>query len=93
MLLAYTPVQAESVLNCVDEDVGVIDSNKIELMRFKQEEDISTSTDKPLNLVDLFKYLGSNILSSESDIYIHQAMARKTIDRLSTYGKVIFPMK
>ena len=37
---------------------------------------------KLLELVDKFRYLGSNISSSESDISIHQVKAWKAIDRL-----------
>ena len=38
---------------------------------FKQEGAISTLSVKPLKLVDLFTYLGSNISSTESDVNIH----------------------
>ena len=42
---------------------------------------------KPLKFVDEFIYLGSNILSTEMDVNIHQAKAVNSIDRLSIIWK------
>ena len=39
-------------------------------MYFKQEEAITALNDKPLELVDQFTYLGSNISSTEKDVNI-----------------------
>ena len=51
-----------------------VNANKREYMRFKQKEDISTQSDKPQQLVNLFTYLSSNISSTENDINIWLAV-------------------
>ena len=45
-------------------------SNKIEFMRFNQDDAISSLSGKSLQLVDPFSYQGSNISSTESDVNI-----------------------
>ena len=58
-----------------------MNANKTEFMCFKQEA-ISTSSSKPLKLVDKFTYLKRNLSSTESDDNICQAKAWNDIDRL-----------
>ena len=43
---------------------------------------MSSLNDQPLKLVDHFKYLGSNILSTESDVSICIGKTYTAIDRL-----------
>ena len=45
-----------------------VNSDKIEFMSFKQDGVILTWNGKPLKLVDLFTYLGSNISSTEGNV-------------------------
>ena len=40
-------------------------------MRFKQDRTISIVSDKFLEVIDSFTYLGCNISSTESDVNIH----------------------
>ena len=49
---------------------------------FKLGRAISILSSKPLILVDKFSYLGSNILSTESDLSIVQGKVWSAIDRL-----------
>ena len=58
-------------------------------MYFKQKRTIFTLSDKPVKLENQFSYLGSNILSTESDVNIHQAMAWNTLYRLLIIWKSI----
>ena len=51
-------------------------------MCFKQEGAISTLGGKPLKLVNQLTYLGSNIKSTERDVYIHIWKVWTTINRL-----------
>ena len=64
-----------------------VNSNKTKFICFKLEGDISTLNVKPLNLVDQFTYLGSNISSTESDVNVHMSRALTTIDKLSIIWK------
>ena len=59
-----------------------VNANKIEFMCFKEERAIFTLRGKPLNLVDQFTYLSSNISSTESDVNILLTKALAAIDRL-----------
>ena len=58
--ISTTQPKAGSI--CVD-----VNANKTNYIRFKQKRTISTLNGKPLKLVNLFIYLGCNILSTESD--------------------------
>ena len=51
---------------------------------FNQDDAISSLDIKPLKFVDKFKYLGSNISSTESDVNICIGKAWTAIDRLTT---------
>ena len=51
-------------------------------MCFKREGAISTVNGRPLELVNIFTYLGSNISSTESNVNIRLAKACTAIDRL-----------
>ena len=67
-----TPARAESLLHSLERaasGIGFhINADKIEYMCFNQRGDISTLKGGPLKLVDKFTYLGSNVLSTETDI-------------------------
>ena len=84
-LLANTPAQAELRLQCLQQTAGVIDihvnANKTEFMRFKRKRAISTPSDRSLNLLDKFTYLGCNISSTERDVNIPLAKVWTAIDR------------
>ena len=49
-------------------------------MCFERKETIFTLSGEPLNLVNQFTYLGSNISSTESDIKMRQGKPWTTID-------------
>ena len=74
-LFSNTPVQAEFLLHSLVQVAGSIgfyvNTNKTNLMRFKQKRAISTLSVNPLKLVDKFTYLGSNISSTESNVNTH----------------------
>ena len=76
-LLANTSVQVESLLHSLAQAAGSIshsvNASKIESMCFK-----------PLNLVDRFTYLESNISSTESEVNICIGKAQPASDRLFT---------
>ena len=59
----------------------------MEYMCFNQTGDISTLNGSPLKLVDKFKYLGSNVSSTDTDINMRLAKAWTAIDRLSVIWK------
>ena len=90
-LLANTHAQFKSRLHSLEQatgDIGLrVNANKTEYRCFKQEEGISTLSVRPLKLVDKFKYLGSNISSTESDVNIRLATAWTAIKRLSVMWK------
>ena len=74
VLLTNTPAQVESLLHSlgqVAKDNGLyVKANETELMHFKQKGTISTLSGKPLKSADQFRYIGSNISSTESDVNI-----------------------
>ena len=55
----------------------------MQIRQSKTKKIISTLSGKPLKLVDQFTYLGSNISSTESYVYIRQVKVWNAIDRLS----------
>ena len=85
-LLTNTVAQVEFLLHSLEQatgDIGLcVNADKTEFMSFK-EGTLSTLSDKPLKLVDLFPYLSSNISSTESDVSIHIVKMWTAIDRLS----------
>ena len=56
-------------------------------MYFNQTGDISTLNDSSLKLVDKFTYLGSSVLTTETDIDMQLAKAWTAINRLSVIWK------
>ena len=48
-----------------------MNTNKTEFMYFKQDDAIFWLNGKPLKLIDQFKFLGSNISSTQSNVNIH----------------------
>ena len=72
-LLTNTPTLAEFLLCSLEQEViGLyVNANKTKFKCFKQKGAISTLSDKPLKLINQFKYLVSNISSTESNINIH----------------------
>ena len=83
-LLANTPAQTKSVSSLEKAARGIgfyVNSDKMELMCFKQDGDISKHV-KPLKLVDQFTFLGSNISSTENNINIYIGKAWAAIGRL-----------
>ena len=83
-LLINTPAQAESLLLSLEQPArGIGLSVKAftrEYIHCKQKEAVSTLRGKPLKFVDQFTYLGSKILSTESDDNIRPAKACIVID-------------
>ena len=73
-LLANISTQAKSLLHNLEQAAKCIasymNSDKTELMCFKQYGTISTLNGKALNLMNQFTYLGSNISSTESYVSI-----------------------
>ena len=69
-------------------DVGLyVNSDKTEFILFNQDGFSSSLNDKPLKLVYQFIYLGSNFLSTETDVSMHKGKALITFDRLTTIWK------
>ena len=72
MILANTPVQAETLLHSLEwatTGIGLyINAHKTEYMCFDQTGDISTLGGSSLKLVDEFTYQGSSVSSTEKDI-------------------------
>ena len=60
-----------------------MNSDKTDLMRFKQVLAIFTLICKPLHLEGLFTFLGSNISFTESDVKICMIKAWTAIDRFT----------
>ena len=91
VFLANTPTQAESLLHSLEQaarGIGLnMNSDKTEFMYFKQNGAISISNGKPLELVDQFPYLSSNISSTESNVDIYKGKARTSVNRLSIIWK------
>ena len=71
-LLANAPAQAKTLLHSLERTAaGIslhINAHKTGYMRFNQTGDISTLNGSSLKLVDKFTYLGSSVLSTETDI-------------------------
>ena len=59
-----------------------MNANKTE-MCLKKKWPISTSSSKPLKLIDNFTYLDSNLSSTKNDVNICQVMGWTAINRLS----------
>ena len=91
MLLANTPAQAETLLHSLERaaaGIGLhVNAHKTEYMCFNQTGDISTLNGSSLKLVDKFTYLGSSVLSTETDINTRLPKAETAIDRLSVIWK------
>ena len=62
-------------------------------MCLKREGDILTLSERPIELVEKFTYLGSDISSTENNANIHMAKAWTAIDRLSIIWKSDFSDK
>ena len=90
-LLAYTPVQAESLLHYLKKvaiSIGLYrSSDKTEFMCFNQDAAIFSLNSKPLKFVDQFIYLWNSISSTESNGNKCIIMVRVAFDRLSTIWK------
>ena len=90
-LLANTPVQAETLLHSLERAAAekglYVNAHKTEYMSFDQRGDISTLNCSSLKLVNKFTYLGSSVLSTETDINRRLAKAWTAIDRLSVIWK------
>ena len=71
-ILINKPDKTKSLLNCLEQTTNGIrlymNANKTEFMYFKQEGAIFTLWGKPLKLVDQYTYLGSNILSTDTNV-------------------------
>ena len=88
-LLINALAQAEYLLHSLEQAAGSIglcmNANKTEFMYLKQEGAISTLIGKPLKLVDLFTYHGSNI-STENNVNVHIGKAlncyRQVVDHI-----------
>ena len=90
-LLANAPTQAETHLHSLEQaTVGIslhVNAHKTEYTCFNQTGDISTLNGSSLKLVDKFTYLGSSVLSTETDINTWLAKAWTAIDRLLVIWK------
>ena len=90
-LLANTAAQAETLLYSLERaaaGIGLhVNADKTEYMCFNQRGDISTLNDSSLKLVDKFTYLGSSVLSTETDINTWLAKTCTANDRLTVIGK------
>ena len=62
-------------------------STGTQIMCLKQQRAISTSSGKPLNLIDQFTYLGNNISSTESNVSIWIGKESTAIDRFMIIWK------
>ena len=91
MLLANTPIQAESLLQSLEQatsDTGLhVNADKTEYMRFNKKEDISTLNNSSLKLLDKLTYLRSNVSFTKNYMNMRLAKAWTTIDRLSIIWK------
>ena len=91
VLLANTPVQAETLLHSLEwaaDGIGLyVNAHKTEYICFNQRGDIPTLNSSSLKLVDKFTYLGSNVSSTETDINRWLAKAWTAIDKLSVIWK------
>ena len=62
-------------------------TNENKFMYFRQERIISTFSFNPLKMVDQFTYIGSNTLSTESDVNINPGKGWTATARLSIIWK------
>ena len=96
-LLANTPAQAETLLDCLERAAGGIgphvNADKMEYMCFNERGDISTLKGGLLKLVDKFTYLGSSVSSIKKDINMWLAKVWTAIERLSVIWKSDLPDK
>ena len=90
-LLANTLTQAETQLHSLERAaVGIglhVNADKTEYMCFNQRGDISSLNGSSLKLVNKFTYIGSSVLSTETDINTWLAKAWTALDRLSIIWK------
>ena len=91
VILANTPVQAETLLHTLERaaaGIGLhVNAHKTEYMHFNQTGDISTLGGSSLKLVDKFTYLRSSVSSTEKDIDMWLTKAWTAIDKLSVIWK------
>ena len=93
MLLAKktNPAQALSLLHSQDQlarDISHdVNSGKTCFMPFNHNGAFTSLNDKLLKFINLFIYLGINILSTESDIDTRMGKSRTAIDRLTNISK------
>ena len=96
-ILANTPNQTETILNCLERAVAGIglhvNAHKMEYMCYNQTGDISTLDGTSRKLVDKFTYLGSSVSSTEKDIDTRLTKAWTAFDRLSIIWKSDLPHK
>ena len=73
-LLANTSTQAKSMLQNLEQAVGItglnVNANKTAYQCFKREWAISTLSGENLKIVVKFTYLGSSVSSTENDVNI-----------------------
>ena len=85
-LLTSTSTQAESQLHRLEPAAGVIgfhlNADKTKYLCFNKKSDISILNDNSWKFVEKFRYLGSCISSTESNINMRLAKAWTAIDRL-----------
>ena len=90
-ILANTLNQAETRLHNLERaaaSIGLhVNAHKAEYVCYNQTGDISTQDGTPLQLVDKFTYLGSNVSSTEKDIDTRLTKAWTAINRLSIIWK------
>ena len=86
VLLENTPTQAETLIHSLEREaanIGLyVNANKTEYMFYNQRGDISTLNGSSLKLVDKFTYLGSSVLSTETNINTWLAKAWTANHRL-----------
>ena len=90
-LLANTPHQAKTLLHSLKwAAAGIghhVNAHKTEYMCFNQRGDISTLNISSLKQVDMFNYLGSSVLSTETELNTQLAKVWTAINRLSVIWK------
>ena len=96
-LLANAPAQAEILLYSLERAAASIDLNvnadKTKDMCFNQRGHISTQNSSSMKLEDKFTFLGSSVLSTETDINTWLARAWIAIYRLSVVWKPVLTDK
>ena len=90
-LLANAPAQAETLLHSLERAAAgislYVNAHKTEYMCFNQTGDISALNGSSLKLIDKFTYLGSSVLSTDTDINSRLAKAGTAIERLLVIWK------